>query len=169
MQWTYNTPWDTANSWLGALATDDAGNSYVTSGSSAAIQRVSTAGGMVWSATGGFLDEYWTIEFNYDQTILVIGGTRLGAFPPTGSNGMIFDINTANGNVNAFTKVTGLRPYTLIFPAISVTDINEVRSIAASPNGKYYYLTLDTIGAHSQNISFVRYHGQRYFQLRFCL
>ncbi len=147
LQWTYNTPWDTVNTWLGAMATDANGNSYVTAGSGAAIQKINNAGGMTWSKTGGALDEYWTIAFNCDQSKLIIGGTRLGVFPPAGSHGVIFDLNTSNGNVNSLQNVASQTP------GILINDINEVRAISSSKNAKYYFLTLDTIGAISQNLN----------------
>ena len=39
LQWTYNTPYDTSNVWLGTFAVDNLGNSYVTAGSTAQIQK----------------------------------------------------------------------------------------------------------------------------------
>ena len=151
LQWTYNTPWDTANYWLGTLATDLAGNSYITAGSAAKIQKINNAGGLVWNNTGGAADEYWTIAFNCDQTKLVVGGTRIMGLPsPTGA-GMIFDINTATGGVTAIKQVGWARTTTVFgFP---VTDLEEVRSITSSYNARYYYLTLDSIGSIDQNLS----------------
>jgi gliding motility-associated-like protein len=151
LQWTYNTPWDTANYWLGTLATDNAGNSYVTAGSTAKLQKVSAAGAMIFSVSGGSVDEYWTISFNCDQTRLIVGGTRIQGLPsPTGA-GMIFDINTSTGAVIATKKVGWTRTTTIFgFP---VTDIEEVRSMTSSFNSRYYYLTLDSIGAIDQNFS----------------
>ncbi len=145
--WTYNTTYDTANYWLGTMATDLAGNTYVTSGSTANIRKVSASGGLTWNAAGGGLDEYWCIAFNCDQTKLIVGGTRLGLFPPAGSNGMIFDINTNNGSVTSSQAVGSNRP------SIFINDISEVRSITSSKNARYYYLTLDTLGAIDQNLS----------------
>ncbi len=151
IQWTYITPWDTAGQWLGTFATDLAGNSYVTNGSTAALQKINTGGSMVYNAAGGSLDEYWNIAFNCDQTKLIVGGTRLGMLPPAGSNGMIFDINTSNGSVSSTKKVGYNRSHVVFgFP---VTDIEEVRSITSSRNSKYYFLTLDTIGAIDQNFA----------------
>ncbi|MDF2437818.1 MAG: hypothetical protein K0Q95_2194 [Bacteroidota bacterium] len=151
LQWTYNTPWDTANYWLGTLATDLTGNSYVTAGSSAKLQKVNNAGGLVYSVSGGSMDEYWTISFNCDQTKLIVGGTRLMGIPsPTGA-GVIFDINTATGGVSAI-KIVGYARTTSIF-GLPVTDIEEVRAMTSSFNSRYYYLTLDTIGAIDQNFS----------------
>lgn len=150
LQWTYNTPWDTANYWLGTMATDNAGNTYVTAGSAARIQKINTSGGMTWSANGGGLDEYWNIAFNCDQTKLVVGGTRLGPLPPAGSNGMIFEINTNNGSV-IDSRAVGSTRTTTIF-GIPVTDIEEVRSISSSKNARYYFLTLDTIGAIDEDL-----------------
>ena len=77
LQWTYNTPYDTSNVWLGTFAVDNLGNSYVTAGSTAQIQKVNSAGTLVWnnaSPGGGFASlEFWTISFNCDQTKLVVG------------------------------------------------------------------------------------------------
>lgn len=147
LQWTHNTPWDTLNDWLGAFATDQAGNSYVSNGSVAALQKVNTAGSVVWTQNGGPFDEYWSISFNCDETKLVVGGTRTGLLPPAGSHGVIFDINTNNGQMTNMINVASLRPGPII------SDINEVRSITSSRNAKYYFLTLDTIGAINQNIT----------------
>ena len=103
LQWTYSTPYDTSNCWLGTLATDLAGNSYVTRGSVSGMQKISTPGTLTWNNTGGGgsignSDEYWSIAFNCDQTKLIVGGTS-GAFalPPL-LEAAIFEINTANGN-----------------------------------------------------------------------
>ncbi len=154
LQWTYVTPWDTTNDgdWLGTLATDLAGNSYVTNGSVAAMHKVNTNGGLTWSANGGALDEYWSIAFNCDQTRLIVGGTRLNPLLINNSHGVIFDINTNNGSASgSIINVTGVRSYTLL--GLPVIDPNEVRAISSSKNAKYYYLTHDTIGAINQNFN----------------
>jgi gliding motility-associated-like protein len=157
LQWTYNTPWDTTNgSWLGTIATDLAGNSYVTNGSSAQMQKINTNGTMVWYQTGPIfnVDEYWSIAFNCDQTKLIVGGTKGSGGSLTGA---IFDINTSNGNItNSVNVVQGGRTVTVTvpgFPPISSTYPNEVRAITSSRNAKYYYLTHDTVGAINQNIT----------------
>jgi gliding motility-associated-like protein len=145
-QWIYNTPYDTNNGdWLGALATDNAGNSYVTRGSSAALTKVNTTGGVVYSVNGGSFDEYWQISFNCDQTKLLVGGTRLPFFP-TGSfeSAMIFDVNPANGSVVSSVYVGWSQQ------AGIVNNPDEVRSITSSFNAKYYFLTLDSIAAIDQ-------------------
>lgn len=147
LQWTYNTPYDTS-SWLGTMATDLAGNSYVTQGSVAAIIKVNTSGSLVWSnpSPGGILSsaEFWNITFNCDQTKLVIGGTG-GSL--TALRGVIYDVDMATGNVTASQTVG----YGAMFSI--PTSIQEVRSISSSKNGKYYFLTLDTIGYISSNFS----------------
>ena len=150
LQWTYNTPYDTSNVWLGTFAVDNAGNSYVTAGSSAQIQKVSTAGALVWnnSNPGGLLalTEFWNIAFNCDQTKLVIGGTDGPAFG--GPIPYVFDVNMANGNVISSQDVTG--PGQLFsFPP----NTPEVRSITATANNKYYFMTHDSIGYISDNLS----------------
>ncbi|MDF2449864.1 MAG: hypothetical protein K0R26_2368 [Bacteroidota bacterium] len=139
IQWTYNTPYDTT-SWLGTFATDNAGISYVTNGTSAGIQKVSTAGGLIWSVGGSSLAEYWNIAFNCDQTKLIVGGTD-------NLRGAIYDINTTNGAVLS-TKIVAYGS-AFGFPP----SIQEVRSITSCGNGKYYFLTLDTIGFINQNFS----------------
>lgn len=146
LQWTYNTTWDTANYWLGTFAVDLAGNSYVTSGTSSKISKVNTAGGNVWTnnSIGGNSEELWNITFNCDQTRLIIGGTS-GILPLRGA---IFDLDVNNGNV-LVTKVVGFdKP--LLFGAMAP---DEVRSICSAPNGKYYFLILDSVGRISQNFS----------------
>lgn len=149
--WTYSTPWDTSDNWLGTLATDLAGNSYITSGSDAALQKINSGGAMVYSVLGGAMDEYWTISFNCDQTKLIVGGTRLNGIPNITGDGVIFDINTSNGSVSAV-KVVGKTRTHLVF-GFSVTDVEEVRSMTPSRGAKYYFLTLDSIGAISQDFS----------------
>ncbi len=140
IQWTYNTPYDTSNGgmWLGTFVTDLAGNSYVTNGSSAKIVKVNTTGGVMWSANGGGMDEYWNIAFNCDQTSLVVGGTRI-------PNGYIFYINTANGSVLSALNVGAGNLFS--FPP----KLPEVRSITACHNSRYYYLCLDTLGCIDDN------------------
>lgn len=150
LQWTYNTPYDTANYWLGTFAVDNNGNSYVTAGSVARIQKINTSGSMTWSANGGGFDEYWNIAFNCDQSKLVVGGTNTGLTPPSSSHGVIFEINTSNGSVLASQNVGKTRTTTIF--GIPVTDIEEVRSISSSRNARYYFLTLDTIGAIDENL-----------------
>ena len=146
LQWTYNTPYDSANYWLGTLATDLAGNSYITAGSVAEMQKINTNGGIVWDYTSPLFssDEFWNITFNCDQTKLVVGGTT------TGGNflqGAIFDISTNNGNILNTQIVGGGDAF-----AIPI-NLQEVRSITSSRNARYYFLTLDTIGAIDQNFS----------------
>jgi len=154
LQWTFATAYDTGSvggnngDWLGTFATDLAGNSYVTCGSTAAITKVNSAGAQVYSVTGGSTDEYWNIAFNCDQTKLVVGGTRLNAFPTVLGYGTIFDINTANGSVTS-TKNVG---YTTA-GGFGINNPDEVRSVTSSYNARYYYLTLDSMGAIDQNFS----------------
>lgn len=139
LQWTYNTPYDTT-AWLGTFVTDNAGTSYVTNGSVAAMIKVSTAGALVWSVgngTGMLSAEYWNIAFNCGQTKLVTGGTG-GGIPPLP---FIYDINPANGAVLSNLQVTG---------SGGLFDVQEVRSITATENEKYYWLTHDSIGYVSQ-------------------
>jgi hypothetical protein len=147
LQWSYDTPYDTTQ-WLGTMATDDLGNSYVTNGTNYEILKVNTAGALVWSNTapsGGQLStEFWNIAFNCDQTKLIVGGT--------GGNlnihGKIYEVNMANGNITTSVQVTATGSLFSIPP-----QIQEVRGLSAAPNGKYYFVTLDTIGYLNDNLS----------------
>gem|GEM_PF-1232152 len=141
LQWTYNTPWDTTGTWLGTLATDLEGNSYITAGSNAAMQKISTSGSLQWSEQGQQSDEYWSIAFNCGQTEMMVGGTELNLINISFSHGVVFKINTSNGNVTDTALVSRTRPTSFF------QDINEVRAITSSGNSQYYFLTLDTIGA----------------------
>lgn len=148
LQWTYNTPYDTSNVWLGTLAVDNLGNSYVTAGSTAAIQKISPAGALVWNNAnpGGLFsnDEFWSISFNCDQSMLVVGGTGGSGLNLTAS---IYNIDIATGNVISSADVA--QGSTFGFPP----SVQEVRAICASPNGKYYFMTQDTVGAFNQNFN----------------
>lgn len=147
--WTHNTPYDTT-SWLGGFATNDAGTSYITQGSVNSIQRVDNNGNVVWTnntggGTIGDSDEYWNVQFNCDETKVIVGGTD-GAFglPPV-LEAAIFEIDVANGNqlssqVLAVGNALGFPP-----------SIQEVRSLSASPDSKYYWLAHDTIGYINDN------------------
>ncbi|MFN5679389.1 MAG: gliding motility-associated C-terminal domain-containing protein [Flavobacteriia bacterium] len=144
--WTYSTPYDTSNVWLGTFAVDNAGNSYVTAGSVAQIQKISPAGALLVNnpSPGGILSsaEFWTISFNCNQSKLVIGGTG-GALLQL--DAVVYEVNTSNLNIsNQQTIATG--PATTIPP-----NIEEVRAITAAPNGRYYFMTMDTIGYLSDN------------------
>ncbi len=142
LQWTYNTPYDTTM-WLGTFATDNLGNSYVTNGSSAMIQKVSTAGTLIWNnpSPGGLFTstEFWNIAFNCDQTRLIIGGTG-GTLPPLP---YIYEVDMNSGNVISSVQVT----------SGALMPTQEVRSITACGNGKYFYLTHDTLGYIHQNLT----------------
>ena len=139
-QWIYVTPWDTNSVWLGTMATDDLGTTYITSGTSPEIERVDNAGNMVWHANGtGLSTEYWSITFNCDNSKLIVGGTSGGLFS---WDATIFDIDINNGSVLSQQNVGtqgGLEPV-------------EVRSISSSKNAKYIYLTHTEVGAINQNI-----------------
>ncbi|CAA6830271.1 MAG: internalin, putative [uncultured Aureispira sp.] len=144
LQWTFNTPYDTTE-WLGTFATDLAGNSYVSNGSPAKIFKIDNAATVVWNNTnpGGLLSltEFWNITFNCDQTKLVIAGTD-GA-PFSGPQPYIFDIDLGTGNVLTSVKVHGG----------DLLNAQEVRSITPCNNGKYYFLTHDSIGWIHQSLT----------------
>lgn len=148
LQWTYNTPYDTSNCWLGTIATDNAGNSYVTAGSVAQIQKISTAGAVLWNnaSPGGLFStaEFWDITFNCDQTKLVVGGTGGGMMS---LQAYIYNIDVNNGNVTSQAAIATGSMFG--FPP----TIQEVRAITPCPNGRYYFLTHDTLGYINQNFT----------------
>ncbi|MBI3519639.1 MAG: T9SS type A sorting domain-containing protein [Bacteroidetes bacterium] len=143
LQWTYNTPYDTT-AWLGTFAVDNAGNSYVTLGSEAKIEKISTAGTLIWSngtPNGAYsLTEFWSIAFNCDQTKMIIGGTG-GATPPPLP--YVYEMDMTAGTIVSSVQVTSAT----LFPT------QEIRSITSCGNGKYYFLTHDSIGDIHQNFS----------------
>lgn len=144
--WTYSTPYDTSNVWLGTFAVDNAGNAYVTAGSVAQIQKISPAGALLVNnpSPGGILSsaEFWTIAFNCDETGLVIGGTG-GALLQL--DAVVYNVNTTTLNISNQQFISN-GPTTSIPP-----NLEEVRAITAAPNGKYYFMTHDTIGYLSDN------------------
>jgi gliding motility-associated-like protein len=153
LQWTYNTPWDTTGGdWLGTLATDDAGVSYITQGTGPEIERISTAGSMVWhNNNSGWSVEYWSITFNCDNTKLIVGGTKsssIFSFPLT-FYAMMYDIDPNNGSVlaEAYLDTT---VFAAAFPPPTPV---EVRSITSSKNSKYIFLTHNDVGAYYQNFN----------------
>jgi len=141
LQWTYNSSWDSSGYWIGSFVVDQAGNSYITSGSNGEIRKVSTAGTSLWfnnpNGVFGPLFEYWHLCFNCDETQLVVGGMRApNPFSVSNYRGAIMTINLANGAVTGFTPVGWVAGIT----------IKEVRSICPAPAGGYCFLTLDSVG-----------------------
>lgn len=145
LQWSYSTPYDTSM-WLGTLATDNAGNSYVTNGSTQRILKVNAAGTLQFSNNSpggaGILTEFWSIAFNCDETKLVIGGTGGGGLTPTP---YAYDVNTSTGAVMASQKLAG---------GGGLMNSQEARAITPCGNAKYYWLAHDTMGYFHQNFSF---------------
>lgn len=150
-QWIYNTPWDTASVWLGTLATDAAGVSYVTSGVEANMHKVTTAGAFVWATSPpgaqSFNSEWWSITFNCDQTKLIVGGTLVNGIISFDFFAAVFEINTATGAVLGSQTVAQTN-----IGGFGVTPV-EIRSISSSKNAKYIFLTHQQVGAMNQNIS----------------
>lgn len=146
LTWTYTTPWDTATVWLGTLATDASGTSFITSGTAPAMQRVDNAANMIWQVSGSAMsDEWWSITFNCDETKLIVGGTTLNAFAFQ-AWGTIFNMDITNGSVIDTQNVA----YASLM-GIGSNPI-EVRSISSSKNAKYIFLTHNDVGAINQNI-----------------
>ncbi|MBI4645412.1 MAG: gliding motility-associated C-terminal domain-containing protein [Bacteroidia bacterium] len=152
LQWTYTTPWDTASVWLGTLATDNSGTSYITSGTAPAMERVDNNANMIWHNDGGgglFDDEeWWSITFNCDKTKLIVGGTILNmlSFPNMEAYATIFDMDINNGNV------LGSQNFAYTDLSVMFSTPVEVRSISSSKGAKYIFLTHNDVGAINQNI-----------------
>lgn len=143
-QWTYVTPYDTSNVWLGTFATDNAGNSYVTAGSIAQILKIDNNANLIWNNPnpGGIFSsaEFWNIVFNCDQSKLIIGGTggvllNLQAY--------IYNVDVNSGNITSSVSVA----------QGPLSDVQEVRSISSCPNGRYYFMTHDSMGSINQNFT----------------
>ena len=154
LQWTFTNGWDSSTYWCGTLIVDRAGNSYITAGSTAEITKVNTAGNQVWTNSGGFADEYWSMAFNCDESELVVGGTRLTGIPFPNGSGRAYNINLNNGSVINSIKVASA------IPGFFFNDPNEIRSVCASPNGNYYFLTLDTIGSLAPALASINWEAQ---------
>ncbi|MCF8465304.1 MAG: gliding motility-associated C-terminal domain-containing protein [Flavobacteriales bacterium] len=151
LQWTYTTPWDSANYWIGTMVTEPTtGDCFITAGTDPRISRISTAGSLMWTASGGAFDEYWKLAFNCDYTKLMLGGTRLslGGTAVQGY-GYVFEIDMNNGAQLNSQEVASVSPG----PIALISNPNEVRAMCSAPNGKYYYLTLDTIGVFDENLT----------------
>jgi PKD repeat protein len=161
LQWTFTNGWDSATYWCGTLIVDRAGNSYITAGSTAEITKVNTVGTQVWTNSGGIADEYWSMAFNCDESELIVGGTRLTGIPFPNGSGRAFNINLNNGSV-----INGLKVSNAI-PGLFFNDPNEIRSICASPNGNYYFLTLDTIGSLSAALASINWESQSSYRFAY--
>lgn len=162
--WTFVPGWSSANNWFGALAVDAAGNSYVTSGSSAIISRVDSSGGLVWSNGQSGFYEYWTMAFNCDYSQLIVGGTYSENPFSFEFHGAAFQINQGDGSIDTTVIVTNA----LVANPATPFGINEIRTLSSSPNGSYYFLTLDTIGSLAQSLA-INYLGASSYNLSYYL
>lgn len=153
LQWNYNTAWDSANYWIGGFIVQPVtGDVYMVTGSDARIRKTNTASTVQWTVNPngvfGPIYEYWSLAFNCDLTKLCVGGSRLQsplAIPPQ-IRGTVMDINMSTGAIINFNTVG----YGSTLPT---PKVQEVSSVAMAPNGKYYFLTLDTIGAIPSNFN----------------
>lgn len=153
LQWTYNTPWDSANYWIGTMITEpNTGDCFITAGTDPVVSRISTAGNEIWTENGGPLDEYWKFSFNCDYTRLMLGGTRLslgGGGSSIDGYGYVFEIDMNNGSQINDAEVASTTPG----PVGLIDNPNEIRAMCHSPNGKYYYMVLDTVGVFDDNLN----------------
>lgn len=154
VQWTYTSPWDSANYWIGGFITHPNGESYMTSGSNGEIRKITTTGTVAWSNNPNGLTsyEYWSLAFNCDLTKLVVGGTRVAFSIPTPIiRGVVININLATG-AQAGVTVVGYGSTLSIPPSMQ-----EVSSICFAPNNNFYFLTLDTIGSINNALSTINF------------
>jgi len=152
LQWSYSSSWDSSGFWVGGMVTHPNGDSYITTGSNGEIRKINPSGGLVWynNPNGLTSYEYWSLAFNCDLTQLVVGGSRATfSIPFPVIRGTMMNINLANGAI-ANTTVVGFGNITGIPPRIQ-----EASSICSSPNGNFYFLTLDTIGSINNQLSTV--------------
>lgn len=163
LQWTYSTPWDSANYWIGTMITEPTtGDCFITASTDPVISRVSTSGSPIWNASGGAFDEYWKLAFNCDHTQLIVGGTRLtlgaGGTLIEGY-GYVFDVDVNNGSQVNSAEIAATSPGIAL-----IDNPNEVRAMCASSNGKFYYMTLDTIGVFDSalNLGYQDEHGYQF-------
>lgn len=145
-QWAYSTPWDTASVWLGTLATDNTGTSYITSGTAPEMERVDNGGNMIWHTNGSTDKEWWSIAINCDKSKLIVGGTILNMYSFI-AYATIFNIDINNGN-----ELSSQNIDTASLSGFGAFPI-EVRSITTSKNSEYIYLTHNNVGTYNQNIS----------------
>ena len=151
LQWTYTTPWDSSNVWLGTLATDLNGTSYVTSGVTANMHKVDNNGNFVWATAPpgnlSFNSEWWSITFNCDQSKLIVGGTWVNGIFSFDFYAGIFEIDVATGAVISDQTVAQTN-----IGGFGASPI-EVRSISSSKNAKYIFLTHEEVGAINDNLA----------------
>lgn len=154
LQWTYLTSWDSAGFWVGGMVTHPNGDTYMTSGSNGEIRKINTAGIQQWYNNPNSLTsyEYWSPTFNCDLSELVVGGSRATfSIPAPIIRGTIMRINLGNGSI-INTTVVGYGNV-LGFPP----DVQEVSSLCSAPNGNYYFLTLDSVGAIDDNLTAIQF------------
>lgn len=148
--WSYLTPWDSAGFWVGGMITHPNGDTYMTSGSNGEIRKINPAGVQQWYNNPNALTsyEYWSLAFSCDLSRLVIGGSRAAfSIPFPVIRGTIMEINLSNGAILTtrevgFGNIIGIPP-----------NIQEASSICVAPNGNYYFLTLDSVGAIDVNLT----------------
>ena len=154
LQWTYLSSWDSSGYWVGGMITHPNGETYMTSGSNGEIRKISTTGSQVWFNNPNALTsyEYWSLAFNCDLTRLVIGGTRAQfSIPFPVLRGAMMEINLGNGAILQ-TVIVGFGNIASIPP-----KIQEASSICSAPNGNYYFLTLDTVGAIKDDLTSIAF------------
>lgn len=157
LQWTYLSSWDSSGYWIGGMITHPNGETYMTSGSNGEIRKISTTGSQQWFNNPNALTsyEYWSLAFNCDLTKLVVGGTRLQFSIPTPIlRGTVMLINPNNGAL-AQTVVVGFGNVIGIPP-----NVQEVSSICSAPNGNFYFLTLDSVGAIKDDLTSIAFKTQ---------
>jgi gliding motility-associated-like protein len=134
------------------MITHPNGETYMCSGSNGELRKIDANGGQVWYNNPNALFntyEYWSLAFNCDLTKLVVGGSQSVFGLPPAIKGVIMRINTANGAMTSPTVVGN--GSTVAIPP----NVQEVSSVCQAPNGNFYFLTLDSVGAIKDDLSAV--------------
>ena len=118
LQWTFTT---TYNTWFGDLAVDPEGNCYITNGVFGSRAKIDANNFIQWAIEGQQTNmELWRSSFSCDFSKLTNGGG--------GSVGFIRNIDLNTGAIDS--------SY-----AITQNLLDEIRGMAAAPNGNIYSLT----------------------------
>ncbi len=136
-QWTYNATALFNTTWFGYLATDFAGNSYISNGfANGMVEKISPAGALIvgnYNIGTGFAGsiEIFNLCFNQTQTQLVAGNSPGGH--------AVGNLNQGACTMTGITNVGG--------------TASEIRGMCNSSNGNFYGLTVSN-GVASKVICF---------------
>ncbi|MFH2095026.1 MAG: T9SS type A sorting domain-containing protein, partial [Bacteroidota bacterium] len=145
-KWSYTTPWDTTNVWLGTLKTGLNGTSYITSGTMPEIEKIDSSGTMLIHETGFNGNcEYWGITFSPDSTKLIVGGTFNVSVMNFVYYAAIYYMDIDSCNILYYKTLDSVNISAgpgFLYPI-------EVRSITSSKSGHSVFLTHNKVGLMS--------------------